>query len=374
MANRTVEKVVPPSSKTIVRGIQGFILFSAIGIALAIWWKAPANIVITLRHLKSPFLVLLIPLIGLDYILGGIRHRLFFNGRILPKISLWDCMRSNWANMFMGVVTPFQTGGGPAQIFMLWRCGAKVSQAVLVPLINLAATLILILVACMVTMLLLPADLFGNNLTHIIRGGLLIVSGITGLVLLVMLFPDIGLILVRLAFRLIPVHLFKMESFRDRLMTILGTEVRQFRRDFRAILRRSKILLVLATLFTMALFLNKFLIGYVIVLSLGQHVNFGNFVGLQIILYFLIYFAPTPGASGLAEISSAWLMERIISPDILVFFVIALRLFTTIAGALIGGFVLIAELRNWTKDPTLSVKVNDKPRLEEASDSLAQNE
>ncbi|MBK9335574.1 MAG: flippase-like domain-containing protein [Lewinellaceae bacterium] len=101
-----------PARKTVVRGIQAFVLLSLLGTLLSMWWKRPEGLASVLSALEWRFALLLVPLIGLDYWLGGMRYRLFLNGRGFPDVSLWQCMRSNWANMFMGAATPFQTGGG----------------------------------------------------------------------------------------------------------------------------------------------------------------------------------------------------------------------------------------------------------------------
>jgi uncharacterized membrane protein YbhN (UPF0104 family) len=116
MNRESPQKVRPPSTKSISRGIQGFAVFTILGLVFIIWWKTPAGLNHLSEHLNLPSLLLLVPLLFLDYLIGGFRYSLFFDGKILPKISLWNCMRSNWANIFMGAITPFQTGGGPAQL------------------------------------------------------------------------------------------------------------------------------------------------------------------------------------------------------------------------------------------------------------------
>src|SRR3989442_14376345 len=50
---------------------------------------------------------------------------------------------------------------------------------------------------------------------------------------------------------------------------------------------------------------NKLLAGYVTLRVLGIPADFTDILLLQILISFLLYFAPTPGASGLAELTSA---------------------------------------------------------------------
>jgi uncharacterized protein (TIRG00374 family) len=54
---------------------------------------------------------------------------------------------------------------------------------------------------------------------------------------------------------------------------------------------------------------NRLLAGYVVLRMLGIEANFVDVLLLQTLITFLLYFAPTPGGSGLAEIISAAVMS-----------------------------------------------------------------
>src|SRR5438445_467019 len=62
---------------------------------------------------------------------------------------------------------------------------------------------------------------------------------------------------------------------------------------------------------------NKLLAGYVALRTLGLHTNFVDILLLQTFITFLLYFAPTPGSSGLAELLSAAVMNIYVqSPEL----------------------------------------------------------
>jgi len=346
MANRSAEKSLLPSPKVLIRGVQGFIFFSVIGTFLSMWWKRPVGLEDFLSRLEWRFIFLLIPLMALDYFLGGLRYRLFFDGKVLPFVSLWNCMRSNWANIFMGAATPFQTGGGPAQLYILWRCGATVADGALISLVNFAATLIFFLISSVAAVWLLPPDLFGENFSSILQTGFAVVGGVAGLVLLVLLFPHIGLCLIEKFLSFFPMRHTKFLAFRERLLKKLSAETQRFGAGFRSILRQNKWGLVATVIATLVLFFNKYVIGYAIARALGQNVPFGIFIGLQIVQLLLIYFAPTPGASGVAELSAVWLMEKLMPESLLIIYVVLWRLAITIIGAIIGGIVLLLDVQS----------------------------
>src|SRR6266536_6491177 len=61
---------------------------------------------------------------------------------------------------------------------------------------------------------------------------------------------------------------------------------------------------------------NKLLAGYVTMRILGIPADFTDILLLQTLISFLLYFAPTPGASGLAELTSAAVMSLYVPREI----------------------------------------------------------
>lgn len=368
MAERSTENTLLPSAKAVVRGIQGFILFSLVGTILGMWWKKPAGLESLVSQIDWGVALLLLPLIALDYFLGGLRYRLFFDGKVLPFVSLWNCMRSNWANIFMGAATPFQAGGGTAQVYVLWRCGATVADGMLASLVNFTATLIFFLIASVASVLLLPADLFGENFGTIF----LVVGGLTGLkaalVLLVLLFPKIGLRMVKGFLELLPLRRAKFLALRDRMLNKLVMGTQRFGDGFKKILQQKKVALAVTVVATLVLFFNKYVMGYVIARALGQPVPFGIFIGLQIIQLFLLYFAPTPGGSGVAELSSVWLMGKLMPESLLLVYAVLWRFATTMLGAVIGGVVLMLDVRRLAQKNAAVQSATPAPALAPATE------
>lgn len=330
-----------PSGKVIRGGVQAFILCSMAGTLLSMWWKRPAGITTLLSGMDWHLMLLLPPMIYLDYWLGGWRYRLFLNGNELPYVSQWDCMRSNLANMFMGAATPFQTGGGPAQLYVLWRKGVRVADGLLVSVVNYVATLVFFLLASIAALAWLPDNLFDENFTTVFRSGFAVIAGVVALVLIILLLPQTGMVIIRGFLNLLPLGKERKEKWRAKAMD----ETQRFHEGFRSIVRHNKRGLALTIVATLLLYLNKYCIGYVILTAMGQHVEPDVFIGIQIIQLLLLYFAPTPGASGLAELSSVWLMGSLLPESLLVMYAVLQRLFTTVLAALIGGIVLIQEVK-----------------------------
>jgi hypothetical protein len=160
--------------------------------------------------------------------------------------------------------------------------------------------------------------------------------------------------ILRWLFRAVPIRNTRYLAWRDHLLTKLGAEIHHFRESLTHITQEKKGSLAIAMGMTGFLFFNKYLIGYVIARMLGQDVEFAVLIGLLIIQLFLIYFAPTPGASGVAEITSVWLMGKIMPGQVLLLFALLWRMVTTILGAILGGIILLSDMRQWIRGNSLS--------------------
>ncbi len=59
-----------------------------------------------------------------------------------PGVGLWTCIKAEWANVALSVLTPSQSGGGPGQIYILNRGGASVGTALTISLLSFVGTMV----------------------------------------------------------------------------------------------------------------------------------------------------------------------------------------------------------------------------------------
>ena len=81
--------------------------------------------------------------------------------------------------------------------------------------------------------------------------------------------------------------------------------------------------------------------AYVVLKGIGLDPDFFKVVSVQVLLIFLIYFCPTPGASFLAETSTAALMSLLIPSHLVSGFLLLWQFFTTYFGVIGGGIILM---------------------------------
>ena len=80
-------------------------------------------------------------------------------------------------------------------------------------------------------------------------------------------------------------------------------------------------------------------------LGIGAFVPFWLFMSIQASIQFLLYFAPSQGGSGIAELSIAGLLSGYMANEFLPIFTLAHRTFLLFVPAMIGAFFAIRQLK-----------------------------
>jgi uncharacterized protein (TIRG00374 family) len=356
--------------KHILRGLKLFLLLTLSSLAIIFITKATPESLKAIIEFKKEYLFLAFLLSGMDFLLGGLRIYVFFTKNILKKVSLWNCCRANLANMFVAAVTPTQTGGGPAQLYILNRSGAPLSGALSVSIINFFSSLFFFLISVLFISVALPKVIIDLKIDHIVRYGIVIV----------------GLVLVSLVFIIIRPE--SLNWFFQKLTKFSGyiwkknkgkqishkitEQVTQFKDYLHLFLTKEKPTLFLSFLVTAILYFNKYLIAYVIMRGLNLSPRLWDIFYLQTLQFFLLYFSPTPGSSGAAEVSSMFLMSKLVPFYQLPLFVVLWRFFVTFIGVAFGGWITIKDLNNFFKEKERQVgdparggdgKLSQEPQL-----------
>jgi uncharacterized protein (TIRG00374 family) len=338
-----------PKSAKLIAGVLAFGSLTVVGFVALARWRPPAELGSVLERVSPGVLLLLLALLAVDFLLGGLLYRLFFDGRIFPHVSLWHCMRANWANMFLGAVTPAQTGGGPAQLYVLCRRGASLSDAVLVSLINLAATFLFFALGGLTALILLPPAILSRGASGVLAAAVASISVLAGLLIGAIVVQSRTMNLLRRFVTKLTWGSRRTRRWGAMARRFMTRELDGLRRRVRSIAARGKMTLGWLALATLFLYLNKYLMGFVLAVGLQGTVA-PVFIGLQLLQNVVLYFAPTPGASGLAEVSSGILLNQVLAAEITVLWVVGWRLLTTYFATILGMFVLIAEARRHVLD------------------------
>jgi uncharacterized protein (TIRG00374 family) len=100
---------------------------------------------------------------------------------------------------------------------------------------------------------------------------------------------------------------------------------------------------------------NKLLAGYIAMRALGLPAHFVDILLVQTFISFLLYFAPTPGASGLAEVLSVAVMSIYVPRPLLPSYTLLWRFINSYATVAFGSLLFWRWLRGGLVDRQLSV-------------------
>ncbi|MBJ7276540.1 flippase-like domain-containing protein [Marinobacter salarius] len=278
----------------------------------------------------------------LHFTLRALGHRLPF-----PAI-----FRLVFINLFFSNVTPMATGGGFAQIWYLQHHGVPVGRAT-------AATTIRTVIAVIFIFSLTPVFLLTLNALDNQP-----LVGELGPVLAVLILLYLGffmVVLFRTRWLIAPLgrllstlHRFHLigERRHQRWQFKAKREMLRFSHSFGDYLRGPKQFVALSVLFTFVFLLSLFSFPALLISALDYEVDYLVSTGLLVVTTFVMYFSPTPGASGISEGVFGSFFRDILTANHLVLVTISWRFITIYLGMLAGLVILQRELVKNRKQTT----------------------
>ena len=330
------------SRYSIRTGLLVFLGISVVSAIVILFLTADPGTWTGLRRMRPAFLVLACALMVAQWSLNAVRFRILVNS-LGNDVSFATSLKAFLTNIFLGAVTPSQTGGGPMQIFVLNRAGVPVSKAFAGCLMGAVLTVVC-LVSSALTVLLTSPGLraeFGPRMTGILISAVIVFGTLVIVFILSVTRTDI---VKRLIGRVLlgVMRAFRIERRMGFTKRVLGG-VDQYRESMAVFARARKSRIVSALLITMLAIATNALIAPVLLSGLNIEYNLAKIYPAQFILFFVAYFGPTPGASGIAEFSNYWLLNTLsIQPNMLGVYTVLWRFFTIFIGVTVGGLVVLS--------------------------------
>lgn len=316
----------------------------SIGGTYAIYAGAAAHRVsLDPRLLRPPAVAGLAGLLAAYFASDGLR--LYFTLRALGHhLPFGQLFRLVFINIFFSNVTPMATGGGFAQIWYLRRKGLPLGTAT-------AATTVRTLLAVAVIFTATPAviwsmELFqGNGLERRVLPALAAFAVLYLAFFATALFRSRWLI-VPGAWALAGLRQAGLvgERRHRRWQFALKREMLRFARGFRDYLGGPPADVLLSMFFTVAFLLCLFSFPAVLLWALDYSVSYLTTLALLVVTTLVMYFSPTPGASGIAEGVFGHFFADLVSPGHLVLVTFTWRLLTIYLGMGVGLLVTQREL------------------------------
>ena len=136
------------------------------------------------NQLQWGYLLWLLLFLPIDTFAAGLR--IWVICRVLqPGVSLWTCLKAEWANLGLAMLTPSQTGGGFGQIYVLNRGGLNMGTALSVSLITFLGSMVVLLFIGIYALVIARIE----HLAVLFQGALVVFALVFGAVIVAVCWP-----------------------------------------------------------------------------------------------------------------------------------------------------------------------------------------
>ena len=299
----------------------------------------------TWSGLRFEYLWLMLLCLPFDTLASGLRIWLVCHV-LQPGTRFWTCLKAEWANSGITMLTPSQTGGGFGQIYMLYRGGVNVATATTISLITFLGTMVSLLVVGLYSVLV-----SGTSMGSLFSVAIWPLTIIVGLMTTALLWPGsfrVAVTRILRAYRRISntpdSHQGRMELTASKLIGL----VYDYHHGTWRFIRAGKAQFAGVCLLSFVFILARCLMAFLCLRFLGiGNSTVGDVLQIQMALLFLLYFAPTPGSSGFAEVFSLSAMAAIVPSGFAPYYNLIWRTSTVYLPAVLGLlFLVLTVLRD----------------------------
>lgn len=340
------------------RGFELFIVISLVGYgAVLVYGNDMGAFVESLGRIRWGWVLVGLVLASMDWIGGGLR--LWVLGReVHEKPDLLGLIIAGGMGAWGAYLTPMQAGSSPVQIYAMNRTGFPVPKAIATVLMSFIATVVFFAIAGPLALAFGAGQALGDrgnvlglSLLDLFRGSMAIFGALAVLLLVVMVAP-----------RFVSLGVHKLAEVLSRRSTRIASRLEGLRSGIDTAHEtmqafntpRGWLALFWATLISGPSHANKLLAGYVALRAVGIEANFVDVLLLQTLITFLLYFAPTPGASGVAEVLSAAVMSVYVPRELIPIYTLIWRCILTWF-TIAAGFAVFST---WVRRGLKAIEMN----------------
>lgn len=326
------------------KGLNIFFGLSVASIAVIFIFTDWGKTVSALAKVRPGFLFLALLLAVADVLGGGLRVFLLTR-RLSHPVTFRASVKAALANISMGAMTPSQMGGGPAQVYILYKNGLQFVEAMSASLMTFVVTILFFVVSAgTITFLGVNTSIEDETVRGLFRYGVTIFMVFGLLFILFIARPLLLRTFTRRFFDFL--SLFRKRHFlrpggRANRIFEAATDIHKINLHY---LKNRLPTLLLSVVITAAIFGFKCFVAYFIVKGLGVHAGVWEVISIQILILLAVYFFPTPGGTGAAELGSAVLMAQILPLELVMVYVVLWRVVVMYLAVILGAVVMLRAL------------------------------
>ncbi len=325
---------------------QGVVIFAAISIITftAIFlYTSTAETLKVWQSVDWTYLCLGLVFIFNEIFLGGLRNHIFMR-EFVPGISQMVSIKANLANIFMGAITPSQSGGGPAQWYIFYRNGVQLSDIIGTSFYNWISSIIFFPLSGAFALAIMNDKLPDGMVLYLTQFGFSVFTTLLIVIGIALFAPRVLDIILRGIVTIIRTLNTRWSTKIDELGQSGTQKLNEYKTKYVGLIKKKPHLMVYSFLLTVVLYFNKYLLAYVLLLAFHIDADFWTVIAIQAVLCLILYFAPSPGGSGIAELSISALMANIIDVYYIGSFTLLYRSFLIFVPAILGSYVLLRQI------------------------------
>lgn len=346
--------------KLLRRGLEFSLLASLLGFAAVLLYRGNyKDFVGSLGQLQPLWFLVGAAVSSMDWIGGGLRHWVI-SRHVWPGASLSTMIIAGGMGAWAGYLTPIHAGASPMMVYTMRRYGVPIPVGMSTVFMSFVTTVAFFAIAGPLAVFLGAGKslgdvnaLLGLSLYDLFLATLALFGGLAVLILLLVLFPRFA----RDLFHKLAETLGRRSTRVNAKLEVFRNGIDQMHRSFTAYLSlRGGFALAIGVVLTAFAYAPRLLSGYVALRAVGIQAQFVDVLLLQVLITFLLYFAPTPGASGIGEILSALVMQVYVPGAMVPLYTLLWRFFVTYGTLITGSIVFYGwvrrGLRNLEEEPT----------------------
>ena len=331
------------TEKSLILYIGIFITISLIALAIILKITVREQTWQQLAQFNTNYLILLAIAIILRWIFDGLSLLSLINGNGNLKINLWQAMKMRLKCIFVGVAVPVLLGSTAFQVYLLNR--EKISLGESTAITSIRSILPVLLFVIFVPMFMLLG--FQNEFEVFFMKFIRVVSLPIFLSLffftLAIVLPDgIKKMFFSLMNAIKKIHLFKIKNI-DKAVKWFNTEIDRLHTSLTAYRKHGKAGIILSLGWLLLMLLMEFSVAILILSGFGIKFQLIKTIGIQFLLKSFLYFAPTPGGSGINEFSYMGFFTLYVPKYLVGIAVLMWRALAYYVSVIFGGIFVIKE-------------------------------
>ena len=328
------------SRENVARGTF-FLLCTFAGLFLSFLWGGTQDIDQVFREMQVEMLLGACLCMFVDWVFGALRFHIFIR-IVKPDIRFSDSLRANLATLCVSCITPFQTGG-VGHLYIYARVGVPLSGAITSGIICFLSTITtLIFFAVGIAWLdppFLPKGATWLSLFSCVMFSLAFIG-----FLLLLFKPEFVFRFFYWLCNVTQRRFTRLTPILERATSKVEELVIEHKSFAVMFLRSHKWTCAFSVLLTCGFFGARIVGSYIVLKALNGDVTLWELSVVGLLLNFVVLFAPSPGASGVAEVVTVGLIENLIPKELIPLYVLLTRFFAIYCAVVVGGIVISSQL------------------------------